>query len=158
MPNNSCGISHAMPKGPSYHPGGGEPPSATMLGIEQRVHPEDEAGRETAGDAGTARAGPVHRGNDGRRELRHGGERQRADGGKARRVGRRWKNAYAPNNTPTIATRRIHRIGAGDDDALAHGRQRQRHSIGSTRSLLIIVDSATLATMTMPVAAEKPPR
>ena len=35
--------------------------------------------------------------------------------------------------------------------------QPRRSSGGITRSLLIIVASATVATITMPVAAEKPP-
>jgi hypothetical protein len=36
-------------------------------------------------------------------------------------------------------------------------RQPRRSSSGMTRSLLTIVARATLATITMPVAAEKPP-
>ena len=51
-----------------------------------------------------------------------------------------------------MATRRSQRMTAGD--AMLDRRAaapRQRHNIGSTRSLLIMVASATLATMTMPV-------
>ena len=55
-----------------------------------------------------------------------------------------------------MATRRTQRMAAGD--AIPVPVPRQRHSIGKTRSLLIMVDSATLATITMPVAAENPPR
>src|SRR5690349_2699129 len=73
-------------------------------------------------------------------------------------LGVRWKNAYAPNNTQTMATRRIHRIVMRDGTACAADVMRRRHKIGSTRSLLIMVASATLATMTMPVAAAYPPR
>ena len=50
---------------------------------EQRVHREDETRRESARDTGSTRAGPVNRGDDRGSELRHGGERQRPDGGKA---------------------------------------------------------------------------
>src|SRR6187402_3009953 len=67
--------------------------------------------------------------------------------------GVRWKKAYAINNTQTIATRRTQRIVTRDGTRCAADAIRRRHNIGSTRSLLIIVASATLATMTMPVAA-----
>ena len=72
--------------------------------------------------------------------------------------GARWKKPYAPNNTPRMATRRVHRMTAGEAMPAPASAPRHRHNIGSTRSLLIMVASAMLATITMPVAAENPPR
>ena len=54
--------------------------------------------------------------------------------------------------------RRIHSTRAADVARRpAQCGQPRRSSTGITRSLLTIVASATLATITMPVAAEKPP-
>ena len=56
----------------------------------------------------------------------------------------------------TIATRRIHSTSEATSPPPRLAQPR-RSSSGITRSLLTMVASATLATITMPVAAEKPP-
>ena len=93
MPNSSCGLSQAMPNGPVDHPGGGEPPSDTMLGISnvyiQRTKPAASPPVTPARLAPGQYTAAMMRG----RELRHRGQRQRADGRQGRRVGRQVEEA-----------------------------------------------------------------
>jgi hypothetical protein len=56
-----------------------------------------------------------------------------------------------------MVTRRIHRTRVAMSAASWRSPQPRRSSSGITRSLLTMVARAMLATITMPVAAEKPP-
>ena len=57
----------------------------------------------------------------------------------------------------TMATRRVLSITDGQIRPLLQAEHMQAQHRGMTMSLLIIVDSATHSTITMPVAAENPP-
>ena len=56
-----------------------------------------------------------------------------------------------------MATRRTASTSCDKSSRCSSRNQRIRNNAGITRSLLIMVDSATEATITMPVAAENPP-
>ena len=125
---------------------------------DQRIGPQQRAGGEAGEDPAAVGLFPVQRADHRRAELGDGGEGDLADG--------RQAGAGAEQAVGHVGEQQDHR-----DAHPAHGQQpvteglegpfgvlsRRRSSHGRSMSLETMVDSATLATMTIPVAAEAPP-
>ena len=96
--------------------------------------------------------------DEGRRDLRDRGEGQQADRGEARLAGEPGVDDIRAAARRRIAARRISSTRAPLSPAagLAAPPSPRRIS-GITRSLETVIDTATLSTTTMPVAAETPP-
>ena len=157
-PNSCCGRSQPMPNGPVCDPAGIQPAGTRQRRQQQGVGPDQRSRPASpAIDAAPAGAAPVQPADQRRRELRHRGERQQAVGRPGRVAGRGRGSRRRPS-APAARWRRDAPTAPRRGDAAARlqraGAQQQP---ASTRSLLTIVASATLATITMPVAAEKPP-
>jgi hypothetical protein len=121
----------------------------------QRVQPEREAGGEPPEHASARRAAPVERREDAGRELRERGEREQPDLREARRRAGLAVVGIGQQREPKIAPRRSHSTRSPRSSTAT---SRERPSAGSTRSFVIIVASAMLATITIAVAADSPPR
>ncbi len=140
------------------HDGARQPACLDDPGQQQRVGPHRKAG-DDAGD-GAARGGvaPDQAAEEGRRELRDGGKRDEADGGQRRAPGR------AADRTDSRAGRwRRWRRGGWRaaarpcPAARACSSKRSRSRSGTTRPLQTMMARATESTITMAVAADRPP-
>ena len=141
---------------PALDERGGHEPGMREGREKQRVGPYRKAGQHAGDGAARRGAPPDEPAEEARRELRDGREGEQADRGE-RRAARHAVIGVAEQQDDDDR-------GAPDveDEAPHVGRQPARcrcraGSAGTTISLEIMMASATLATITMAVAAERPP-
>ena len=124
---------------------------------EQRVDPDQEADDHAGERAGRGAAAPEQSAEERRRELRDGRERQQADRGelRARRTG-------GSRNRPAAGCRRSRRAGSSAAGWRRSGcrpatRVLRCSTSGMTMWLDTMIASATHSTITIAVAADRPP-
>ena len=157
-PNSCSGLSSAMPHGPVVTKPIGQPARLRERGQQQRVGPQREAGAQAGQRAGARAALPVHAAEHRRRELRHRGEADQADADQ--RIGLAGERGSTGSRAAARATIAPRRMPSSSRVRSPRGRRRSAAcaaAAASRRSLQTIVETAIASTITMPVAADRPP-
>ena len=131
-------------------------PASEMLGKEQRIGPNQDAGGHAGNGAASGAAPPDQPAEEHGHQLCDGGKRQQPDRGELRRAGRAVVDVGEEQDREDRDAAHQQELRAGIVRPIGRAARRLRIS-GMTMSFDTMMASATDSTITIAVAADRPP-